>query len=171
MNLFTRLIFVSSLSSVVTIFLLNTEVKAFTFSDLKVEAEITSPVQGQDFPNGSSVAGTGIASWSGTISTLDETEAIKVPFFYDFIQANLKPQTGKLEYTFAPKLNLVPVGSGIVNFSDITGPLSPGIYTTSIAVSFQGTPAIDVHKKKVGVWKLSVFRPERKNDSGEFIPP
>jgi hypothetical protein len=27
------------------------------------------------------------------------------------------------------------------------------------------------HKKKVGVWKLSVFRPERKNDSGEFIPP
>jgi hypothetical protein len=30
---------------------------------------------------------------------------------------------------------------------------------------------IDFHKKKVGVWKLSVFRPERKNDSGEFIPP
>jgi hypothetical protein len=28
-----------------------------------------------------------------------------------------------------------------------------------------------IHKKKVGVWKLSVFRPERKNDSGEFIPP
>jgi hypothetical protein len=27
------------------------------------------------------------------------------------------------------------------------------------------------HKKKMGVWKLSVFRPERKNDSGEFIPP
>ncbi len=26
------------------------------------------------------------------------------------------------------------------------------------------------HKKRMGVWKLSVFRPERKNDSGEFIP-
>jgi hypothetical protein len=22
----------------------------------------------------------------------------------------------------------------------------------------------------MGAWKLSVFRPERKNDSGEFIP-
>jgi hypothetical protein len=30
---------------------------------------------------------------------------------------------------------------------------------------------VPYHKKKVGVWKLSVFRPERKNDSGEFIPP
>jgi len=30
---------------------------------------------------------------------------------------------------------------------------------------------VKIHKKKVGVWKLSVFRPERKNDSGEFIPP
>jgi hypothetical protein len=26
------------------------------------------------------------------------------------------------------------------------------------------------YKKRMGVWKLSVFRPERKNDSGEFIP-
>ena len=29
---------------------------------------------------------------------------------------------------------------------------------------------INRHKKRMGVWKLSVFRPKRKNDSGEFIP-
>ena len=34
----------------------------------------------------------------------------------------------------------------------------------------QEIPDSPYHKKRLGVWKLSVFRPERKNDSGEFIP-
>jgi hypothetical protein len=29
---------------------------------------------------------------------------------------------------------------------------------------------VNYHKSRMGVWKLSVFRPERKHDSGEFIP-
>ena len=32
------------------------------------------------------------------------------------------------------------------------------------------TLIIFYHKKKMGEWKLSVFRPERKRDTGEFIP-
>ncbi|HAO13322.1 MAG TPA: hypothetical protein DCQ51_19690 [Planktothrix sp. UBA8407] len=29
---------------------------------------------------------------------------------------------------------------------------------------------LDTHKTNLGEWKLSVFRPERKRDSREFIP-
>jgi hypothetical protein len=45
---------------------------------------------------------------------------------------------GAIPYTFAPGLNLVPVGSGVLNFLDLTGELSPGGYTTGIGASFEG---------------------------------
>ncbi|GBF80924.1 PEP-CTERM sorting domain-containing protein [Aphanothece sacrum] len=169
MNLFTRLILFSSLSSVVSIFFLNTEAKAFTLNNLQVNVQITSPTQGQIFPNGSTVAGTGIASWTGTISTLDEKEPITLLFSYSLQHANKPVKSFTTQYTYASGLNLVPVGSGVLNVDDIAGPLSPGSYVTSMGAYFNGKLASDGLSWKVVPEPLTILGSATAMGFGAFF--